>query len=215
MPLSVGDSGVSTRGHSLKLQKRDCKSVLRANVLGYRIVNLWNSLPEDIVSAPTVNSLKGDDLTVTVCIYVTVITVQTSNFKDQSTGLLAYPWLHHMMITIFDIWHSQCNLHITAIKPLQSVGQKNRLNQMNFNNLHINIFSINCKRNYSTIQLLTLTRSRTIIGEPNRRISSLKCCPATCAYGSAWSTVQHTQSNMFDFCLTGQSFCTYCWSCTF
>ena len=55
LPLSVGDSGVSTRrGHSLKLQKRDCKSVLRAYVLGYRIVNLWNSLPEDIVSAPTV-----------------------------------------------------------------------------------------------------------------------------------------------------------------
>jgi len=59
LPLSVGDSGVSTRGHSLKLQKMDCKSVLRANVLGYRIVNLWNSLPEDVVSAPTVNSLKG------------------------------------------------------------------------------------------------------------------------------------------------------------
>ena len=56
LPLSVGDSGVSTRGHSLKLQKRDCKSVLRANVLGYRIVNPWNSLPEDIVSVPTVNS---------------------------------------------------------------------------------------------------------------------------------------------------------------
>ena len=54
LPLSVGDSGVSTLGHSLKLQKRDCKSVLRANVLGYRIVNLWNSLP-----APSVNSLKG------------------------------------------------------------------------------------------------------------------------------------------------------------
>ena len=53
--LSVGDSGVSTRGHSLKLQKIDCKSVLRANVLGYRIVNLWNSLPEDVVPAPTVN----------------------------------------------------------------------------------------------------------------------------------------------------------------
>jgi len=59
LPLSVGDSGVSTHGHSLKLQKRDCKLVLRANVLGYRIVNLWNSLPEDVVSAPTVNSLKG------------------------------------------------------------------------------------------------------------------------------------------------------------
>ena len=46
LPLSVGDSGVNTRGHC-------------SNVLGYRIVNLWNSLPEDIVSAPTVNCLKG------------------------------------------------------------------------------------------------------------------------------------------------------------
>jgi len=59
LSLSVRDSGVSTRGHSLKLQKRNYKSVLRANVLGYRIVNLWNSLPEDIVSDPTVNSLNG------------------------------------------------------------------------------------------------------------------------------------------------------------
>jgi len=72
LPLSVGDSGVSTRGHSLKQQKRDCKSVLRADVLGYRIVNLWYSLPEDVVSDPTVNSLKFDD--------VTVITV-TEDFK--------------------------------------------------------------------------------------------------------------------------------------
>jgi len=60
LPLSVPVSaGINTRGHSLKLQKRDCKSVLRANTLGFRIVNLWNSLPEDVVSAPTVNSLKN------------------------------------------------------------------------------------------------------------------------------------------------------------
>jgi len=40
LPLSIGDSGVSTRGHSLKLQKRDCKSVLRANVLDCESVEL-------------------------------------------------------------------------------------------------------------------------------------------------------------------------------
>jgi len=56
---TVGDSGVNTRRHCLKLQKRNCKSALRSNVLGYRIVNLWNSLLEDVVSAPTVNCLKG------------------------------------------------------------------------------------------------------------------------------------------------------------
>jgi len=33
----------------MKLEKRDCKERLSANVLGYRIVNLWNSLPEDVV----------------------------------------------------------------------------------------------------------------------------------------------------------------------
>jgi len=62
LPLSVpASASVNTRGHiySLKLQKRDCKSVLRANILGFRIVNLWNSLPEDVASAPTVNSLKN------------------------------------------------------------------------------------------------------------------------------------------------------------
>jgi len=52
-------SGVATRGHSLKLQKRDCKSMLRANVLGFRIVNFWNSLPGDVVSAESVNCFKN------------------------------------------------------------------------------------------------------------------------------------------------------------
>jgi len=56
---NTGWGGNTIISINIKTQKRDCKSVLRANVLGYRIVNLWNSLPEDIVSVPTVNSLKG------------------------------------------------------------------------------------------------------------------------------------------------------------
>jgi len=52
-------SGVATRCHSLKMQKRDCKSMLRANILGFRIVNFWNSLPEDVVSAESVNCFKN------------------------------------------------------------------------------------------------------------------------------------------------------------
>jgi len=31
---------------------------LRANVLGFRIVNVWNSLPEDVVNASSVNAFK-------------------------------------------------------------------------------------------------------------------------------------------------------------
>jgi len=49
-------SGVSTRGLCLK---RDCKSILRANVLGFRIVTFWNSLPENVVSAESVNCFKN------------------------------------------------------------------------------------------------------------------------------------------------------------
>jgi len=32
--------GVSTRGHELKLQKRACRTSVRTNILGLRIVNL-------------------------------------------------------------------------------------------------------------------------------------------------------------------------------
>lgn len=46
------------RGHSLKLSKRFCHTNLRRNFFGIRVVNLWNSLPEDIVMAPSVNCFK-------------------------------------------------------------------------------------------------------------------------------------------------------------
>jgi len=45
--------------HSMKQEKRESKGRLRANVLGYTIVNLWNSLSEDVVSAESVNFFKG------------------------------------------------------------------------------------------------------------------------------------------------------------
>ena len=53
--------GPVTLGHSMKLEKRDYKGCLMANVMGYRIVNLWNSLPEDVVSAESVNCFKDFD----------------------------------------------------------------------------------------------------------------------------------------------------------
>jgi len=51
--------GQSSRTPSL--HKRECQTSLRANVLGFRIVNFWNSMPEDtgIVSAPSVDNFKG------------------------------------------------------------------------------------------------------------------------------------------------------------
>jgi len=47
------------RGHDFKLMKRRCRSQLRATFFSFRVVNLWNRLPSDVVSAPSVNAFKS------------------------------------------------------------------------------------------------------------------------------------------------------------
>lgn len=46
------------RGHEYKLKKLHCHSQLRSNFFTFRVVNLWNRLPHDAVSAPSVNAFK-------------------------------------------------------------------------------------------------------------------------------------------------------------
>jgi len=58
LPL-IGPKAFETRGHCLKIQNRYCRTKLRANFFGFRIVNIWNGLPDDVVLAPTLNSFKG------------------------------------------------------------------------------------------------------------------------------------------------------------
>ena len=53
------DNGMRTRGHSLKLMKRNCRSQLRRNLFGLRIVEIWNGLADEVVEAPSVNCFKG------------------------------------------------------------------------------------------------------------------------------------------------------------
>ena len=48
-----------TRGHSLKLLKPNTRLEIRKNSFGVRIINNWNSLTEEIVSAPSLNSFKN------------------------------------------------------------------------------------------------------------------------------------------------------------
>jgi len=48
-----------TRGHSLKLHKKRVMTDLRQHFFLDRIVNKWNTLSEDIVSASSLNSFKG------------------------------------------------------------------------------------------------------------------------------------------------------------
>ena len=50
---------VKTRGHELKLEKRECRSQMRAKFFRMRVVNLWNRLPAEVVESPSVNCLKG------------------------------------------------------------------------------------------------------------------------------------------------------------
>ena len=47
-----------TRGHHLKLYKRPARLQLRANFFTQRVINEWNRLPSDVVSAPTISLFK-------------------------------------------------------------------------------------------------------------------------------------------------------------
>ena len=48
-----------TRGHSLKLKKERVTARQRRRYFRHRLVNRWNSLTEDVVSAHTLNAFKA------------------------------------------------------------------------------------------------------------------------------------------------------------
>ena len=50
---------IETRGNMYKLIPIRCRYVLRKNFLSNRVVNIWNSLPNIVVSAESVNSFKS------------------------------------------------------------------------------------------------------------------------------------------------------------
>ena len=52
-------AGGRTRGHSLKLEKRFSRLDVRKFSFANRVVGLWNSLPEEVVSACSVNAFKN------------------------------------------------------------------------------------------------------------------------------------------------------------
>jgi len=60
-----------------------------ANVLGFRIVNLWNSMYEDIVTAPS--TFSKDIVTRNMLTCITVLTLTTLLYeRQQSIGPMAY-----------------------------------------------------------------------------------------------------------------------------
>ena len=48
-----------TRGNFYKLEKKQCNTNIRSSFFSQRIVNHWNGLPEEVVSAETVNTFKN------------------------------------------------------------------------------------------------------------------------------------------------------------
>eukprot|EP00914_Ancora_sagittata_P003459 GHVO01007245.1.p1 GENE.GHVO01007245.1~~GHVO01007245.1.p1 ORF type:complete len:106 (+),score=3.31 GHVO01007245.1:3-320(+) len=48
-----------TRGHSKKLLKPRTNSTIRSHSFAYRVINTWNDLPEDAVSATSLNAFKN------------------------------------------------------------------------------------------------------------------------------------------------------------
>ena len=48
-----------TRGHKQRIFKTHSRLLIRKNSFSQRIVDRWNSLPEDVVNAHSVNSFKN------------------------------------------------------------------------------------------------------------------------------------------------------------
>ena len=53
------NNNINTRGHSLKLQKNFSRTNIRKYSFSNRIIDSWNSLPESIASAPSINTFKN------------------------------------------------------------------------------------------------------------------------------------------------------------
>lgn len=48
-----------TRGHSLKLFKRQCRTTQRLNTFAFRVIDSWNNLSEETVNATSLNMFKS------------------------------------------------------------------------------------------------------------------------------------------------------------
>ena len=47
-----------TRGHQFKIEKKRCHKTKRMKSFAFRIVDVWNNLPEKVVNAPSLNCFK-------------------------------------------------------------------------------------------------------------------------------------------------------------
>ncbi len=52
------DTNTRTRGHAYKLKKFQCNREIRLHSFGHRVVNPWNSLPSQVVEAPSLDAFE-------------------------------------------------------------------------------------------------------------------------------------------------------------
>ena len=52
-------SDSKTRGHKYKMEKKRSRLEIRKNFFSQRIVNEWNSLPDYVIEAESINSFKN------------------------------------------------------------------------------------------------------------------------------------------------------------
>ena len=57
--FTVRESLHELRGHRYTLYKPQCHLSVRQHFFSHRVINSWNSLPDDVVSATSVNSFKS------------------------------------------------------------------------------------------------------------------------------------------------------------
>jgi hypothetical protein len=53
------ETRTNTRGHGYKLKKLRCNTSMRQHFFSLRVTDMWNSLPDSIVDAPSVNAFKN------------------------------------------------------------------------------------------------------------------------------------------------------------
>ena len=53
------ETRTNTRGHGYKLKKLRCNTSMRQHFFSLRVTDMWNSLPDCIVDAPTMNAFKN------------------------------------------------------------------------------------------------------------------------------------------------------------
>ena len=70
---------VALRGHEYKLKKIQCRSQQRWNFFSFRVVNLWNILPGEVISTPSMNTCKQTSTGQTVVI----LWIQKSSYGDK------------------------------------------------------------------------------------------------------------------------------------